>query len=271
MQPTVCAIMLTKDRPELAARAVECFMQQTYPRKLRALLVYNTGESDEIECGCNPECFHVYAEDYRGLTIGALRNKANYFFDAYPSQNVSDILIHWDDDDWSHPDRIAEQVEFLQASGADAVGYNEMLFWRTPRVEDLGKVQDPFGPAMLDSGILHPGEAWMYRHPRADRALGTSLCYWRKTWEACPFDDAPKNNEASSEYETWWQRVRVQSKSALVRRGPLNFPDYFDPRMIARIHGANFGKYDIEGLIAQGSREWKRVPEWDSHVKEWLE
>ncbi len=30
-EPTVCAMMLTADRPELAKRAVECFRAQTYP------------------------------------------------------------------------------------------------------------------------------------------------------------------------------------------------------------------------------------------------
>jgi hypothetical protein len=55
-EPTVCCIMLTKDRPALAARAVRCFRQQTYERK-RLLIVNSephpiTEETEQISEPC---------------------------------------------------------------------------------------------------------------------------------------------------------------------------------------------------------------------------
>jgi hypothetical protein len=174
-------------------------------------------------------------------SIGWLRNEANT---SFPSV---DIIAHFDDDDWSHPNRLTEQVALLQASGADAVGYNEMLFWRNQ---------------LWDGG---PGDAWLYSNPRPNYALGTSLCYWRKAWERSPFTDGPKP-EGTSEYHHWFKQggVTVASKSSF--GGSEG-----EPRMVARIHGKNFGAYDIEKQIAGGSREWKRVPSWDARVRSILE
>ena len=243
-EPLVACVMLTKDRPELAWRAIECFRAQTY--KHRTLLIWNTGTSEEIECGCGSLCFHAVAPD-EGLTIGALRNAANAFRTGY---GVPDILIHWDDDDWSHPNRIAEQVALLQNSRADVVGYNEMLFWRS----------------VLDSRG-HPGEAWLYRKRSNTYALGTSLCYWRRVWEAKKFPDLPRPGAgAASEDREWSQGLNVRAVSSLVV--PYEKPD--GPRMIARIHGANSMPYNIEQTIEDGGIEWSRAAEWDERIREIL-
>src|SRR5262249_34410079 len=144
--PTVCCVMLTKDRPEMAARAIECFRKQTYPSSRRHMLILDTGsrclfDFNVIEEYDNAGITLVGQNDdilsFRGatllggfqhdlVTIGALRNRANLLA---VHECGADILIHWDDDDWSHPARIKEQVAILQASNYDAVGYREMLFW----------------------------------------------------------------------------------------------------------------------------------------------
>jgi Glycosyl transferase family 2 len=193
-EPTVCGLMLTADRHELASKAVACFLRQTYKNK--ALVIYDTGEKPlPVEVGDN--IAHLRAPE-RGLPIGALRNNANRFVGA-------DIIVHWDDDDWSHPNRIAEQVAFLQESGAQAVGYNELLFWREP-------------------------QTWLYTHTRQDYAAGTSLCYWRKTWEGKQFrDDFPQPNGTGEDHE-WIQGLTVHATSGLVGT---------HPRIVARIHGRN--------------------------------
>ena len=73
---------------------------------------------------------------YEQATIGTkLRNFAG---EANGPAWMPEILIHWDDDDYSHPNRIAEQVALLQSSGADAtVGFREMLFWREDALPGL--------------------------------------------------------------------------------------------------------------------------------------
>jgi hypothetical protein len=255
-------VCLTANRRELTRRAVECFKAQTYPNK--RLLIWDTGELNDDFDNCedgDATIAHVPAEAYREPkpTIGALRNEANAFWNAYP------IIVHWDSDDWSHPNRIAEQVALLQASGADCVGMNEMLFWRTP--------QTITNPALMSTEALEcgagaeyrEGEAWLYTGTRGGvPALGTSLCYWRKTWERHHFA-----NETQGVEDHWLREKNVVGVSSLF--APGKDPTFQDPRMIARIHGGNTSNgYDLEKHVAQGSREWKRVPEWDARVRELL-
>ena len=42
----------------------------------------------------------------------------------------------------------------------------------------------------------------------------------------------------------------------------------YEPRMIASIHGGNTSNsYDLEALVARGSRDWTRVSEWDDYAR----
>lgn len=277
-EPTVCAIMLTRDRPELAKRAVDCWKSQTYKSRL---LIWDSGNVplrldimglDAKYSDGFAGVFHQRGET--GLTIGRIRNDAN----AYPSQphigfHPHDIIIHWDDDDWSHPNRITEQVALLQASGADCVGYNEMLFWRGPGVV----IDDGSGSPRL---TLPPAEAWLYSCKAPSAILGTSLCYWRRTWEAKPFENTSRGEDAKfvMGLKLGYCGARGEPLWNLAHPNPYkNFPgfdrppDYLrqhglgEPRMIARIHGGNTCSQIIEG-----KPEWKRVPEWDEEVRKIL-
>lgn len=263
-QPIVCAVMLTRDRPEMARRAVECFRAQTYPAK--RLYVFDSGETPDIDC--LPQNFTDYSIAYhrsasggrraaatRISTIGELRNLANGWCAA---DGNSDILVHWDDDDWSHPTRIAEQVALLQASGADCVGYREMLFWR-----DVQRPSRLAPPANIR-------QAWLYYNPLPSYALGTSLCYWRKAWEQRPFEATSLGEDAR--FVAGLKCVGVSSVSAWEYHAaqPTSMPlvtqaNSFGPRMIARIHGGN----TATGYTEQNFRmqEWKRVLEWDAHCR----
>jgi glycosyltransferase involved in cell wall biosynthesis len=162
-------------------------------------------------------------------SIGELRNEANAFAGT-------DIIAHWDSDDWSHPNRLAEQVALLTASYPDrppeAVSYNEMLFWDTSPGQFCG--------------------AWLYRSPNPLCPIGTSLAYWRRSWEKQPF----ANRNIGEDLE-WWSRVRGVMASSMRARA------WEAPRMIAAIHGGN----TVPNPINPESREWKRVPEWDSYCR----
>lgn len=233
IEPTVCCIMLTRDRPEMARKAVECFRAQTCDPTRRLLFILDTGYSYKKIIGASDSEneFHDWRPISAGKTIGELRNFAN-------SESGSDIIIHWDDDDFSHPNRIAEQVALLQSSGADAVGFNEMLFWREAQLsgEDLE--------------YFTPGEAWLYRHPDPNYCLGTSLCYWRRTWTRKPFE--PTSRGEDRKFITGLNTVALPANTTLAG----------EPRMIARIHGGN-----TCSRIEPGASEWKRVPEWDDYVR----
>jgi glycosyltransferase involved in cell wall biosynthesis len=245
-EPRVMAMCLTADRPQFINRAIACFAAQIYQSK--ALMIYDTGAkaADIVQ---RNGIFHEYHPEDRGLTVGALRNLAMAF--AHPMCLNADIIVHWDSDDWSHPNRIAEQVALLQQSGADCVGYNELLFWKSAS-----------GPMDIDpmerSMPVHPGEAWLYSLPRVNYALGTSLCYWRKTWEAKPFEDTRAGEDLR-----FIDGLDVWSVSGLPIVGNGQ------PRLVASVHGGNTHlRIDPQLTEPEHLRQWKRVPEWDERLRE---
>lgn len=290
-EPLVCAVMLTRDRPELAKRAVECFRAQTYLNK--RLLIWNTGDDASLQLNSLSE-FQVFAA-IRNQSIGTMRNFATEYAGSLLStvqpgllSEYADIIVHWDDDDWSHPNRIAEQVALLQASGADVVGYNEMLFWREARCLSCGDrmTLDEYTGGKGYHGIdcetgepIKPSEAWLYSNPKPPAyALGTSLCYWRKTWERHRFADETQGVE-----DHWIREKKLVSFTSLVSVTSLHIGDELtgtaddgiaDPRMIACIHGGNTSNgYKLEEYVGDGSKQfprdvqWKRVPERDERVR----
>jgi glycosyltransferase involved in cell wall biosynthesis len=121
-------------RESMARRALDCYARQTY-------------EPRELVIDDGPGC------------VGLKRNRAN-------ARAKGTIVAHWDDDDWSAPERLEDQVARLIESGADATGYREMYFRDEVR-----------------------GCWWIYRASRLRTpwVLGTSLVYWRKSWAACKF------------------------------------------------------------------------------------
>lgn len=243
--------MLTANRPEMARRAVECFRRQTYENK--RLLIWDTGQT--FHEPDHPVNEHYVAVPNIGRTIGELRNHA--IAGTVLCNQEIDILIHWDDDDYSHPNRIAEQVALLQSSGADCVGYNEMLFWREPK------------RAMLNRDAV-PGEAWLYSNPNPNYALGTSLCYWRRTWERKPFEATSAGEDLR--FISGLNVAACQSFWPEAAPGTIAYGSDNLPRMIARIHSGNTSSaYDPRKMEAEARKRngmWKRVPEWDSYCAE---
>lgn len=69
-----------------------------------------------------------------------------------------EIIAHFDDDDYSAPGRIEDQVRRLLESGLPFTGYHSMRF---------------------TDGV----QWWQYSRPIADYALGASFCYRRDFWQ----------------------------------------------------------------------------------------
>ena len=239
--PTVCCVMLANGREAMVRRAAWAFRAQTYQQKW--LVIFDSGEP-YLNIRGDPSIIHVDAHRFAGQSIGSLRNAANTLCST-------DIIAHFDSDDFSAPERLTEQVALLQSSGADAVGYNRMLFWREPEavrhdydsaIELMRRVQDY--PEGFDPDV---GQAWLYANGNPRYALGTSLCYWRQAWEAKPFRDL--NTGEDMFWELGLNVKGVDSVGA-------------EPRMIASIHGGN-----TTARITPGVAEWKRAPEWDEYVR----
>jgi len=100
------------------------------------------------------------------------------------------------------------------------------------------------------------GEAWLYSHVRQDYCLGTSLCYWRRVWEAKPFED--RNTGEDREWIRGLNTLGVGITADWPERSNLG-----TPVMVAEIHGSN-----ISSRVQPESDNWKRVPQWDARLQE---
>ena len=149
--------MPTRDRRRLAAQAVQWFLRQDYPR--RELVVLDDGpEGLEALLPADPRVRYHRLD--RRLPLGAKRNRA-------VELARGELVAHWDDDDWMAPDRLTRQVAALRASGADACGTRELLYYQ-----------------------LSAGQAWRYRYEGTRPWLaGPTLLYRRAAWERAPFPD----------------------------------------------------------------------------------
>ena len=267
--PSVCAVMLTADRPELTRQAVECFRRQTYDPIRRTLLIFDSGnDTDWYDSRCDVENeFHaiIDTQGMRQRSIGTLRNEANEYAGG------PEVLIHWDSDDLSNPNRIAEQVALLQSSGADVVGYNRMLF-ADCRVfgfdsDKMSVVDEDEDSISIGTGnLINTPEAWIY----TGEILGTSLAYWRKTWERTPFSaNHVLNEDGGFVSEVRGKGGKVVAVNSICDLNPF-FPLVINlqPRMIARIHAQNSSNpaYNPQQMAAH-PLHWKRTPEFDSYCR----
>jgi glycosyltransferase involved in cell wall biosynthesis len=87
----------------------------------------------------------------------------------------SDVICHWDDDDYSAPGRLADQLQRLRESGKAVTGYSAMRFT--------------------------DGERWWQYRGEAGYVLGTSLCYRRDWWHAHPFQAKQVGEDNDFVYE----------------------------------------------------------------------
>jgi glycosyltransferase involved in cell wall biosynthesis len=226
--PTVAAVMLVNGRDAMTRRAVECVRAQTYGNL--SIVVLDTG-------GAPRE------------SIGELRNRANALTSA-------DIIVHFDSDDYSHPGRVAEQVALLEASGADAVGYNEALFWREHRHCNCAP------DALYQNCMARAPAAWLYANGDPRFCLGASLAYWRRAWARKPF--AATSQGEDFRFCLGLRTVGVSSVRVIrdFEQPPVECKE---PRFIARIHAGNTSNA-YRGI--ENASEWRRVAEWDAYCRE---
>ena len=137
-------------------KAILNFQQQTYSNKV--LLIVADGESVRYLIPEDPSIRLVEIED--GYTIGAKRN-----FGC--SQAFGEYIAHWDDDDFSAPTRIDDQLSRLTETGKKVAGYSSMYFtdgsqWWT------FKRKDPFA---IGSSLFYQ-RRWALENPFAHKQVG---------------------------------------------------------------------------------------------------
>jgi glycosyltransferase involved in cell wall biosynthesis len=152
----VSAIMPTQNRRKFIPRAIESFLLQDWPEKELVVVDSGTDRVEDLIREVPNAKYIFYTEpcpEWRpNVPIGTKRNIA--------CENASgEIIVHFDDDDYSQPDRISDQVKKLQKSGKSVVGYN--------RIKEFSV----FSNNLNEYAVAE------------DMAAGTSLCY-RKSWWA---------------------------------------------------------------------------------------
>jgi glycosyltransferase involved in cell wall biosynthesis len=133
------------------------------------------------------------------LTIGAKRNYATTFASG-------EIIAHWDDDDWSSPGRLAEQVAMLENSGKAVAGYHSMLFTDGPNW-------------------------WRFSHHQP-YAIGTSLCYQKSFWQDHPFEAKQIGEDGA------FQKTAAKAKQLVSADGR--------EMMVASVHPGNTSKKIVQ-------------------------
>jgi glycosyltransferase involved in cell wall biosynthesis len=107
--PSVSVVVPTRDRPELLRRAVGAILGQAYPGPVRCLVVFDQSDPDL-----------PWGDPGRGRRLELLRNRRAAGLAGARNSGVlhadGELLAFCDDDDEWLPDKLARQVERLQAS-----------------------------------------------------------------------------------------------------------------------------------------------------------
>lgn len=196
----VSAIIPTRGRANYAHRALDCALKQEWPELEVHIL-------DDLD---SPSFFN--APDFEGVHyhIGETRMNVGEKRNRLCELASGELIAHFDDDDYSAPGRVADQVDRLMSSGAMLTGYNEMLF----RSEQAG-------------------DCWLH-YGDATYAIGTSMMYRREFWKRHPFKPIPAGEDT-----LFLGQARAEGGVVCAPAGPL---------MLARIHDGNTQtKRPVEG------------------------
>jgi glycosyltransferase involved in cell wall biosynthesis len=126
-EPLISCLCLTRRRPEHLARAIQCFLAQTYENK-ELIVVYP--ESDAATAACletfkSPQ-IRPSPVTIPGATLGDLRN--------YSIERAQgEYMCGWDDDDWHSPDRIRRQYQATVSSKKGATILARMFIYHAAR------------------------------------------------------------------------------------------------------------------------------------------
>ncbi len=231
-EPLICCIMPTRDRPQLAIRAVRCFSKQSVDL-YTSLFIMDSGST-------LPDCkdrgvFHLHHPELAAHSVGNLRNCVigAACFSLKSAVGVTpDYISHFDDDDISAPLRLQRQLEHIQQTGKLVTGFRDM--------------------PMYD---LKNDKVWIYTNPHPSYSLGNCLFYKREAWERVKFPDmTPEDN-------LWRKNIggeNIESRSVFEPDG--------SPLMIQVVHGAN-----ASASIIRSSTYYKEpTPEQENAVRKLL-
>jgi len=149
-------VLPTKNRAAFIPHAIKSYQSQTYPR--RELIIVDNGNDGTARLIPKDDPTIRYWYVPIPQSTGAMRN-------ICATHAEGQILCHFDSDDWSAPDRVADQVHRLGLRGV-VTGYHSVLFFE---------------------GQSHHCYQWQSATYPVTYAAGTSLCYRKAWWQGHPF------------------------------------------------------------------------------------
>ena len=160
--PGVSCLMVTLDRLTLAKRSIRSFAAQRYED--RELLVVTDGSEvfrralERYVSALGLERVRFFYPEAGGLTLGRLRNISM-------EEARGELICQWDDDDYSHPDRLAVQVGHMLGARAAACFLTDHLqFIEEQRM--LSWIDWTVDGALQGAAQLAPGTLLMFRDAR---------------------------------------------------------------------------------------------------------
>lgn len=199
MIPLVTLVMPTYNRAKFIPTAFRCFLQQTYP-SIELIVVDDGTETYEVP---KDERIHIIKIAHR-VTTGEKRNIG-------ANEASGGIIASLDDDDWSSPHRIEDEVQRLMKTGKAVTGYNATIVYDAI----TGKFhKNRGGPPYF--------------------ASGTSQCYWKHWWQEHPFP-----NVCYGEDSVFAREARLADQLAIAEPGQM---------MVARKHNNNIDEVTVSWL-----------------------
>lgn len=164
-RPKVSLVCPTFNRPQYLPTAVRCFLQQSYENK--ELIIVDDGD-DRMDFSFDSRIRHIHLGNR--TPTGTKRNiGAEVAF--------GDIVANLDDDDWSHPYRVEDEVRRLLKTGKAVTGYNASILYDEASGQ-LYKI--PGGPPYFASGSSQLYmRAWWDLHPYPDCSFGEDSVFSR--------------------------------------------------------------------------------------------
>lgn len=155
--PLISCIMPTRNRRRFVAQAVRYFLRQDYPA--RELVIVDDGE-DAVEDLIAADERIRYLRLDRRVSLGEKRNLAC-------RESSGSLIAHWDDDDWSAPNRLSRQVACLKKPDVEFCSLQDHLFYH-----------------------LAAGQVWAYaRTGESNKRLSSgTFCYRREAWSRQPYE-----------------------------------------------------------------------------------
>jgi glycosyltransferase involved in cell wall biosynthesis len=154
IMPKASCIMPTSNRPNYIKLATSYFLNQSY-RDAELIIMDDVNNSIEHLVPKHKRIKYFCMDS--GILIGDKRNFAC-------GKSSSEIIIHWDDDDYYGPDWIRKSIEAVEQSDADICGLNEILFY--------SPIQNKY---------------WTYKDTTKPWLSGATMSYYKSFWESHPF------------------------------------------------------------------------------------